>query len=261
MEISTENYFLLKDKKLLRADIAREFEITENQLKKLITKNGWAKKIPTISNKFAFDSFDELSCYWAGFIASDGNVDLKSRVRIMLNYDDTSHLEKFKEYLNSTHAISSNTEKYYRSSFELTSIELCNGLKNNFNIVPNKTSILKYPDKLPLHLMKHFIRGYFDGDGSICESFSNKNSITATLYATFACGSREFITWLFKYLQTTLGLSGYLQKFSDTKFQIKYSTNDAKILLNWMYRDSTVYLDRKYSLFNKIVLNNDRKIR
>lgn len=261
MEISTENYFSLKNKKLSRADIASIFNLTENQLKKLITKNGWAKKLPIINNKYAFDSYDELSCYWAGFIASDGNIDLKNRVRIMLNYDDTAHLEKFRDYLQSTHAISSNTEKYYRSSFELTSIELCSGLQSNFNIVPIKTLILTPPTNIPSNLIKHFIRGYFDGDGSICESFSNKNSSTSTLYATFACGSKNFITWIFTYLHDTLGLKGHLQEFSPTKFQIKYNTNDAKALLLWMYTDASIYLDRKYSLFNKIVIDNSRKVR
>ena len=37
--------------------------------------------------------------------------------------------------------------------------------------VPNKSLILTFPNKyqVPKNLINHFIRGYFDGDGSIYE--------------------------------------------------------------------------------------------
>ena len=92
MEKTTENYFNLKSQGLKRAEIATAFGMTEGQLKKYITKMGWAKPRPTIGREDAFDSLNEFSCYWGGFLASDGNVDGKNRVRLMLNYDDTAHL-------------------------------------------------------------------------------------------------------------------------------------------------------------------------
>lgn len=33
--------------------------------------------------------------------------------------------------------------------------------------VPNKSLILKFPTTLPNELVNDFIRGYFDGDGSV----------------------------------------------------------------------------------------------
>ena len=262
MELSTTTYTSLKERGLKRSDIAKEFGITEDQLKRLITKNGWGIKRPIIGNTEFFDSYSQESCYWGGFMASDGNVDSKKRVRIMLNYDDTSHLEKFKTALKSTHTISSNTDTYYRSSFEFTNSHICDALISNFNVVPNKSKILEFPIQIPFDMLKHYIRGYFDGDGSICEAFSNKNSTTATLYATFCSGSEEFIYDLFEFLKIELALGGSVERFKDSvKFQIKYNTNDAKTLLTWMYKDSTVYLDRKYQLYDRIVAQNIRKTR
>lgn len=259
MEINLENYTDLKNKQLSRADIASSFGIPEWKLKRLISKNNWGNRLPTISNTQAFDEYSEESCYWAGFLMADGNVDSKHRIRIMLKYDDINHLEKFRDYLVSTHKVSSNTTTYNRASFEITNPHMCDMLDLNFNIVPNKTLIADFPRSMPRNMLRHFIRGYFDGDGSICESFSNKNSITATIYATFACGSFKFIDYLFTFLKAELGVNGYLQDFNTgKKWQIKYNTNDAKKLLHYMYDNSSVYLDRKFQLFNRIVVDNNR---
>ncbi|NDB57314.1 hypothetical protein EB001_02510 [bacterium] len=262
MEINYTNYLKIKQTGISRAAMAEHFAIPDWKLKKLIAINGWGTKRPTIGNESGFDEYTEESCYWAGFLAADGCVDTKNRVRIMLKYDDINHLEKLKAFLQSTHTISVNTDKYNRCSFELTSSHICDMLELNFNIVPNKTDKLKFPSHIPRKWLIHYLRGYFDGDGSICESFSNKNSITASLYVTFASGCRDYSETLFMYLQKELNLGGHLQKFKDSvKWQLKYNTNDAIALLGYMYEDSSVYLDRKYALYQRIVVDNVREKR
>jgi hypothetical protein len=261
MEINYTNYIELKKTGISRAAMADIFEIPDWKLKKLIAANNWGIKRPTIGNESAFDDFSEESCYWAGFLAADGCVDFKNRVRIMLKYDDINHLEKFRNFLQSTHAISSNTEKYNRCSFELTSAHICEILALNYGIIPNKTDKLEF-HKLPNTYMPAFLRGYFDGDGSICESFSNKNSITASIYATFASGSRHFSEGLFNYLQDKLKLGGHLQEFEgSTKWQLKFNTNDAKTLLQYMYEGSSIHLDRKYALYQRLIVEDIREKR
>jgi hypothetical protein len=259
VELNFENYSALKQQKLSRADIADIFNIPEWKLKRHISANNWASKAPILLNIKAFDEYTEESCYWAGFLAADGNVDSKGRIRLMLKYDDLLHLEKFKSYLKSTHTISSNTTKYNRCSFEFTNKDMCEVLDINFNIVPNKTETIEFPKCIPENMLRHFIRGYFDGDGSICESFSNINSITATLYTTFCSGSYTFIKYLYDILAQTINVGGHLQNFNTgKKWQIKYNTLDSIKLLNFIYKDSKVYLDRKYNLFHKTVVENNR---
>lgn len=262
MELTFENYTLLKNEKLSRADIAARFDIPDWKLKKYIAANGWGKKAPSISNTLAFSDYTPESCYWAGFLAADGNVDSKGRVRLMLKYDDISHLEKFRAFMGSTHTIGSNTTLYNRCSFEFTSKEICEVLDLNFNIIPNKSLAYAFPKSIPDKLLNHFIRGYFDGDGSVCESFSNVNSITATLYATVCSGSYEFTKILYDKLNTILGLRGHLQDFNTgRKWQIKYNTNDAKKLLTYMYDNDVVSLDRKKLFYIRTVVDNNRMVR
>lgn len=40
---------------------------------------------------------------------------------------------------------------------------------------------------------------------------------------------------------------------------LKYSTNSSKILLKFMYENSLVSLPRKYSLYQSIIIDNNRK--
>lgn len=262
MELNYTNYQELKQLGFTRSIIAEHFNIPDWKLKKHIAANKWGKTVPTIGNPHAFDDYSEEACYWAGFIAADGNVDNKNRIRVMLKYDDLGHLEKFKEFLKSTHTISTNTDKYNRCSFEFTHASMREVLEFNFGICPNKTNILEFPSYMPDKYIVHYIRGYFDGDGSICESFSNKNSITSSIYATFSSGSRQFSVNLFNFLKDSISIGGHLQEFEgSTKWQLKYNTNDAKILLKYLYDNCTIYLDRKFSLYQRLVVNDIREKR
>jgi hypothetical protein len=244
MEINEKNYFELKNIGKKRAEIADTFNIPEWKLKKLISANKWATAKPTVSNSDVFSEVTELSAYWAGFIAADGCI-TNDTVKICLNYDDLCHLEKFKNFVGSTHKISTNTDKYYRCEISFKNPTIINDLKNIYNITERKSLTYELPD-IPENYFSHYLRGYFDGDGCICESFSNKNSKTATLYTTIT-GSNNFIADLYKAIK----LDGTIQKKQHVSV-IKYNTNSSKILLDYMYSDASIYLDRKYSLYLNI---------
>lgn len=46
---------------------------------------------------------------------------------------------------------------------------------------------------IPKELIRHFIRGYFDGDGSACFSYATKLNKHRTLRISFCCGSKQFL--------------------------------------------------------------------
>lgn len=251
MELTLEKYTELKIQKLTRLQIANYFKIPEWKLKKHISQNGWGAKRPTIGNILAFSEFSEESAYWGGFIAADGCITNES-LKICLSYDDLAHLEKFKAFMKSTHKITINTDKYYRCEIGFKQETVLNDLRNKYNITERKSLIYELP-KLDNNSFRHFLRGYFDGDGCICESFSNKNSITATLYTTIT-GSNSLI----KSLYERIDLPGTIQ-FKENVSVIKYNTNSSFELLDYMYSDSSIYLDRKFALYKQV--NNVRKTR
>lgn len=207
-------------------------------------------------------------CYWAGFLAADGCVDSEGRIRIYLHIKDIAQLEKFKSYTGKPHKISTSAKYPDRCSFEFTDRVMIKWLEDNFNIVPNKSLIYKVPDNLTKEQYSHFFRGLFDGDGCICESFSNVNSRLATLYASLV-GSDDCVKFFSDFNKAELNITGSLQnrgkytKTGNSFSNIKYSTNKAKVLLKFMYESSTpeTRLDRKYDLYVKTVVENNRLTR
>ena len=103
--------------------------------------------------------------------------------------------------------------------------------------------------------MRHFIRGYFDGDGCITRIIRK----TVVVPDINILGTLEFITKLVK-------IANIPQKLTKSK-QHKHNTfalrcnaiNDIVYFLNYMYKDATIYLDRKYKLY-EFFKNGSRSI-
>ena len=204
-------------------------------------------------NELAFSTYDESSAYWAGFLAADGNVRISTagvrQIRVYLGIKDYDHLSKFKSFLRSGHKIGV-SEKYRRCSLEVSSKPLYEDLSALFNITERKSFTYKFPSQLPSGLQSHFIRGYFDGDGCICESFSNKNSITASYTASYL-GTDSFISDTRNLiLQNLSGIKTSVQPHPASVgiSLLKMNTNSAHRFLDWIYEESSenIRLDGKY---------------
>ena len=106
---------------------------------------------------------------------------------------------------------------------------------------------------VPLRYLPDFVRGYFDGDGSI--SFYKKRN---QYYSGFTCGSKRFIDTLYKrLLQHIPDLRGsFLEKKNGKSknkiYVIKFSHNDTIRLGRFMYGQRCgrkLRLERKRDLF------------
>ena len=120
-------------------------------------------------NKNYFKNIDtEEKAYWLGFIAADGCVYKMSknayRLQINLSAVDIGHLELFNDCIESDYII---TQKKVNNSdtciLKISSKEFTDNLIN-LGITPNKSLIVQMPN-ISQDLIRHFIRGYFDGDG------------------------------------------------------------------------------------------------
>jgi hypothetical protein len=132
----------------------------------------------TMANKkYTFDEnyFTHIDspekAYWLGFLFADGyNTD--DEIVIELAKKDITHLVKFKKTIKATQLISTrskydknqlNTKEF--ASIRISSREMCKILSIH-GMIKNKTYTLKYPD-INSEYDRHFIRGFFDGDGCI----------------------------------------------------------------------------------------------
>ena len=130
-----------------------------------------------------FSKYNPESCYWAGFIAADGNL-RKDRynVNIHLKKDEYKHLLKLKDITNYSKDVKTDKNS---CRIEFTGHWFNDDLINNFDINPQKSLIIEISNKIPIEFLDHFIRGYFDGDGCITK--------TSCPTISFASGSLKLL--------------------------------------------------------------------
>lgn len=206
-----------------------------------------------------FETIDsEEKAYWLGFIFADGCilktdkiVSAPNRVQIALSEKDLTHLEKLKIATNYSGKIfirknsGTYSSGYNYCVLQFNSVKMASDLIK-LNCVPNKTDKLAFPE-LRYDLYKHFIRGYFDGDGSI---YVNKNSLRCTFQITSnpdtllkiqeilikECNLNK--TKLCEYKRTTIAKD------------LKYGGHiQVKRIFDYLYTDATIFLERKYDKF------------
>lgn len=236
--------------------LEKEFKCSRKTLSNILKENNVTIKDNTINSRkynhdeTFFDSIDtEHKAYWLGFMYADGFIEAKrkhgnQKFGISLNSIDIEHLEKFKTDLKSNNPIKIYKGSGYNSTGEfakllITCQRTVDNLKAN-GCMEQKTYNLKFPD-IPKHLIRHFIRGYFDGDG--CLSYYVKSK---RYYEVSFVGTKDFLTSLMKHFGKELKLSTK----DNITYQLKFGGNiQVKEILDYLYKDSTVYLDRKYEKY------------
>lgn len=198
------------------------------------------KRIYDLNHDF-FKEWSPEMAYVLGFFFSDGEVSSDLRfVRIHLHKKDHLILEKINRLFESKRPIGNYKEA---SMLRLNSLILVKYLIN-LGCVPRKSLVLKFP-KIKDEYLSHFVRGYFDGDGSI--HFNKPNTIKITFV-----GTKEFIEELQRRLNRSLKIK-INPIYKDKKIYVcRYYSEDARKLGEWMYKNSkSLYLYRKKDRFDK----------
>ena len=193
----------------------------------------------------------EEKAYWLGFIAADGCVYKNSnawRLQINLKSSDKHHLEKFQAAIGSNYKIA---EKLVNTSevcqLKINSKTLCEDLIS-LGIIQRKSLIVRMPNIKP-DLIRHFIRGYFDGDGNI-KNFDDKNGRHRHNFNI--AGGIDMLKDINKELPCDLDL--YKIKRTKSVFSLETTAKEKLIsIYNYLYNDSTVCLERKKDIFSNLM--------
>lgn len=95
---------------------------------------------------------------------------------------------------------------------------------------------------VPKEFLPDFIRGYFDGDGSIMRMKNNR------LNSAFCNGSKSFLVSLLKVLKIEAGIVG--GSFDDSSMTLRFGKNDTLRLCEYMYKNNPeLFLLRKYEKY------------
>ncbi|MAG08756.1 hypothetical protein CMO89_04730 [Candidatus Woesearchaeota archaeon] len=238
-------------------ELAKVFNCSKSTILRALDYNnihlpnkGQFKRKYNLNDNF-FDKLDNISAYWLGFIAADGCILNKTNgIKIVLSNIDDNHLRKFLKAINSNGKI--HYVKKYNSVFvEIYSKKIVKRLLS-YGITPKKSLSIKHV-KVPSFLMSHFIRGIFDGDGSIT---GKKRTHLQFMIA----GNKPFL----EQIQDVLIKRCYLNKvkiypLKSKAFKIQYTGIQFFKILNFIYKnsESSIMLDRKYEkyLYYKKVFN------
>lgn len=215
-------------------------------------------------NEIYFDEIaTEKQAYWLGFLAADGTIVLKDHVGVVamsLQFRDKDILEKFKRDLESEHPLSKTRKvvggKVYRGwRIDIGSIRMARRLYE-IGVIPNKTRRLdwaKVVKDLPPQLVRHFIRGYSDGDG--CWYYNKKHGLQWSIVS----GSRKFVSGLKQHLVAQVGL-GDVKIHRRKKNHLVQWCGDIQLarVYHYLYDEAIVYMERK-QLKAEVGLNGMRQ--
>lgn len=179
-------------------------------------------------------NIDQKISWVFGFIAADGHI-RKDRpsVSITIHPQDRDVLEQIKDITRCKSKIFS-VKNYSYIRLEIHDPSLCDTLKSiDFRGNP----------KIPSECIKDFIRGFFDGDGTIYTG--------NTCHIRF-CGKKSLIEYVKNYFHT-IGLVNY-RYVSDPRpnknsWDILISGNRARLFCYLLYSDTTNYMRRKHSKY------------
>jgi hypothetical protein len=226
----------------------------------------WDKKVFYPCNESFFDELNEQSLYWLGFLATDGNVfkhNYSYTISLKLASKDKDHMLKFKTNIESWAPIHETIKKANGNNFKkkeypavqitITSEKIFNRL-SEFNIVPAKTHIYKFPEQLKSRPdVRHFIRGCLDGDGWWREHRNNGKEYTTEIRAGM-CGTPVFVKEMFDIIKEKCNIksgSYYIRKSGKTADFEFCAKQDVNKVIDWLYQDATIYLPRKHEIAMK----------
>ncbi len=198
-------------------------------------------------NESFFDSWSQEMAYVLGLLITDGCVSKTGVVSLCIN--DLELLEKVKNVLGSAHSILPSKSQPNLFRFSFARQHMVDRLFA-LGVTPRKSLTVKFPD-IPAEYLPDFIRGVFDGDGSI---FFDKRRKKSPLRAKFMSSSEDFIKELARSLEL-LGMparSIYKQKTKNGwSFMFIYEHNDSATLFQILYQSAQnrLFLERKYNKF------------
>lgn len=201
-----------------------------------------------------FDNIDtEEKAYFLGLLFADG-CNSTVGISIGLQEKDKHIIEKWRDAVSPSQPIVfiKKRELSHQNQYGIAiySKSLCKQAAL-IGLIPRKSLILEWPQWLTdPELQRHFIRDYFDGDGSLTVGnnidYQHQWSVVSTL--DFCIGVDKIInSHLDVHFWYELHANGITRKLATG------GNRQVLRLCNWLYRDATVYLHRKYDRYQELV--------
>lgn len=231
--------------------LGKEFNCSYSTIRNLLNRHN----IQSRGNKqgyprdeFYFNKIDsDEKAYWLGFLYADGCVHSNNN-EISINITDKEHIEKFQKAIKAiNHKPTVTNDKRFENAktlyqFSIKDKQLHQDLIK-WGCVPQKSLIIEKIPNIPRDYVSHFLRGYFDGDGSLHYLQGTNN------YRISFVGTEAFLADIQKELQTNVSFKNNNTGKAYT-LQIA-GRKQVERILNYLYQGSRpeTRLDRKYQKY------------
>lgn len=204
-----------------------------------------AKRIYSLDQTM-FDKIDtEEKAYWSGFLFADGyNNEKTGSVILTLHNKDIDTLHKFNFFLKTNKPIGKNTKDSSKVCVE--SKHMSKKL-SEIGMIQKKTHVLEFPD-IEKHLIRHFIRGYFDGDGCVTYGKKLNQNIGVSVTST-----KSFLN---KIINEIDDIKFSFSKRHKDRIDNIYTINMGGVcniikFYHYLYNDASIYMARKKNKFEE----------
>lgn len=210
-----------------------------------------------------FDEIDtEDKAYFLGWMYSDGcnsTYDNKGKNRynivVQLQKRDREILDAFLSYMKSTAPLAyvapreENEQGYYRMSIYNKRMSQ---MLEKHGVTANKTFNVTYPTWLSEELQHHFVRGVFDGDGSISLTYKRDGRWGGA--SVVIIGTEDLCHNIRQKLHNELHITPNIVDTHNTDKRIRTLTIGKQLEVlefgEWLYKDATMWLSRKREKFD-----------
>ncbi len=263
--------FLYREKKQSCVKISKKFNCCGASIRNILIRN----KVKMRGKSYINDSFpinedffsvldSKEKSYILGLMYADGWVNEKyNAVQIALQEGDSDILLKISNLMFGGRPLykrvwtsPKNGKKTMGNELKVINKKLFQDL-DRLGCSPRKSFTLQFPSEklVPNHLISHFIRGYFDGDGSVMLKFKHGKLQSPSLNMI---SSISFIEKLQEYFLKTLNIKMgiELKKHYSTPMAclVTSKASNIRILYSYLYKDcGEMFLKRKYDKFKEVL--------
>lgn len=228
-----------------------------------IPQRSHAEAVQTLIDYEGFSNLkDDWHAYWLGFLAADGCVFISEKkhstwLNLVLKGEDIEHLYNFQQGVKTTAHIITGPNQNHKGTIAKLHIynrHLVNALMG-WGIVPQKTFSLCWPVNLPPELILAYIRGYFDGDGTV---YIRRRSAPGTQWVEIVCrlisGSAPFLEALQGELNARDVVTRPIYRNQQSRafvLPLSGKRENVRAFAALLYQGSSVCLERKRTIFQE----------
>lgn len=194
--------------------------------------------------------------YLVGLIASDGCL-LKDGRHIDITSKDIEIINNFQCILNKTRKIKTKLGQFKTPAYYLffSDVALYDFLLK-VGLTPNKSKTINEL-KIPEELFSDYLRGYFDGAGTVYGYWDPRWKSSFMYYCGFVSASLPYLQWLSSKITQHANTTAGRIKQNNRAYTLLYAKADSKKIFQFIYNEagmaSNLCLPRKMEKFHRFV--------